>query len=220
MHIHPPNTNYILTFRRKLKHMTTTFLSHGYMRNRCCSSTFTPSTWTTFSNPQKRLSVTIRNVAQSKWSIQKIYDIHTINKRHIGSTKSGIAHRLHTYSNCRSSSWACNVTLDFWDVAIVSLAAVGLSIGFMKSYPYESHNLLSLGPSYNNDCVALHKVNGEGDVKADIEMTFHQPPSFNEHMKTISTMSTDSQATFSEKNVASTKPYDVSHLISKFLYSP
>lgn len=195
----------------------------GYMKNRICSSSFllAPNGWMTLSRPQKRIpvSVMIRNIAQSKLRMQMFCSVHSINKILINTAKPGIGRKLHTSANYRSNTNTCNLTLDFWDAALLSLAAVGLSIGFIKSYPYDRRHLLSLEASDeagdNDGCAVLHNFGGEGGggMKADIEMTLHQPPSFNGHVKSISTMPTDSQAATLKRNVSRSKPYDVSHLI-------
>jgi hypothetical protein len=158
-------------------------------------------------------------MAQSKLSVQMFCSVHSINKILINRSNPGIGRKLHTSANYRSNTNTCNLTLDFWDAALLSLAAFGLSMGFIKSYPYDRRHLLSLEASDkagdNDGSVVLHNFSGEGggSMKADIEMTLHQPPSFNGHVKSISTMPTDSQAAVLKKNVSRSKPYDVSHLI-------
>ena len=136
---------------------------------------------------------------------QKICSEQHLNKIHVNNVKPSVAHKLHTSANYRSNINAYNQTLDFWDVALVSLAVVGVSIGFINSSPFERYNILSLEESDIDDC------------KADIEMTLHQPPSFDGHVKTISPIaSTDAQAVFLNKNVSNKKPYDVSCINNYF----
>ena len=201
--------------------MAAAFLSPIYMKNRCSLTSFliAPNGWTTFSNPPKRLFLSARSLAHRGWNIQKICSVQSMIKSRISSRKPGIGHGLHTSARYRSNLNACCLSLDFWDVAFLSLAAVGLSIGFINSYPYQHNNLISREVIDNDDCLALKNVSGEigGGMKADIEMTLHQPPAFNGHVKTTSTMSVDTQSTSLNKSVANSKPYDVSHVNSSFL---
>lgn len=143
-----------------------------------------------------------------------------------------IQHRLHISASYRSifnaaatdqTSHVCGndrISFDFWDVAFVGLAAIGVAIGFITSHPYEGPKLLQLEGMDNNDNrLALSNVGVEyssSGMKADIEMTLHQPPTFHEHVKTVNTLSTDSQATFLKNNISRTKPYDVSQYSFKF----
>lgn len=145
----------------------------------------------------------------------------------------GIQHRLHISASYRTivnfnaaivdqtSHLSGNDSIfDFWDIAFVGLAAIGVAIGLITSQPSyeEDQKFLQLeGMDNKENRLALPNVGIEycGGMKADIEMTLHQPPKFHEHVKTVNAISTDSQATYLKNNISRTKPYDVSQYVLK-----
>lgn len=162
-----------------------------------------------------------------------MYSMQSIKKIHIHRPKPGLGRRFHASQRTlintsyvvagRASDTFTNdnLSLDFWDVLLASLAVAAVSIGLIQSSPYEDHGLLPMDACSNgdgDDGRALHKSSdgvGSTIMKADIEMTLHQPSTFRETVTTGDAMSTDSRVTYVpvDNHISSTKPYDVRHSI-------
>ena len=218
--------------------MAAAAFSPGYMKNRCGSSSFmlAPNDWMTLRGErQKRWSMmtyhclTRRSFAALEHStrgIPKYYSIQSTKKIHIHRPKPGLGRRWHTSERNSISAVAGrasdttftndNLSLDFWDVLLASLAVAAVSIGLIQSGPYQGQSLLPMDACSNdNDGGALHKSGGRvgSAMKADIEMTLHQPSTFPGTVTTGDAMSNDSRVNYLpvDNHITSTKPYDVRH---------